>query len=57
MQITTVNINSIKQLFLTTVNNHLRYNATFKVKKFESLFYKINTFLQKNYHLGWIAKK
>ena len=57
MQITTVNINSIKQLLLTTVNKHLRYYATFKVRKFESLFYKINTFLQKNYHLGWIAKK
>ena len=25
----------------------LRYYATFKVRKFESLFYKINTFLQK----------
>ena len=26
---------------------NLRYYATFKVRKFESLFYKINTFLQK----------
>ena len=26
----------------------LRYYATFKVRKFESLFYKINTYLQKN---------
>ena len=25
----------------------LRYYATFKVRKFESLFYKINTFLRK----------
>ena len=25
----------------------LRYYATFKLRKFESLFYKINTFLQK----------
>ena len=27
---------------------NLRYYATFKVRKFESLFYKINTFLQKS---------
>ena len=27
--------------------NPLRYYATFKVRKFESLFYKINTCLQK----------
>ena len=32
-----------------------RYYATFKVRKFESLSYKINTCLQKNYHLHWIA--
>ena len=34
--------NSINFLFFT-----LRYYATFKVRKSESLFYKINTFLQK----------
>ena len=28
-------------------NYDLRYYATFKVRKFESLFYKINTCLQK----------
>ena len=33
----------------------LRYYATFKVRKFKLLFYKINTRLQKNYHLDWIA--
>ena len=27
--------------------NNLRYYATFKVRKFESLFYKTSTFLQK----------
>ena len=57
MQITTVNINSIKQLLLTTVNKHLRYYATFKVRKFESLFYKINTFLQKKLQLGLDCKE
>ena len=33
----------------------LRYYATFKVRKFELLLYKINTCFQKNYHLHWIA--
>ena len=32
-----------------------RYYTTFKVRKFESLFYKINTCLQKNYHLHCIS--
>ena len=31
------------------------YNATFKVRKFESLFYKINTCLQKT--ATWIADR
>ena len=35
----------------------LRYYAAFKLKKCESLFYKIDTFLQKNYHLHWIASR
>ena len=35
----------------------LRYYASFKVRKFESLFYKIKIFLPKNYHLHWIAGK
>ena len=35
----------------------LRYYATFKERKFESLFYKINTCLQKNYHLHWIVDR
>ena len=34
----------------------LRYYATFRVRKFDLLFYKINTF-EKNYHLHWIAGK
>ena len=38
----------------TLVFNELRYYATFKVRKFESLFYKINIFT-KNYHLHWAA--
>ena len=33
---------------ISIVDFQLRYYATFKVRKFESLFYKINTFLQKN---------
>ena len=37
------------------MTNELRYYATFKVRKFESLFYKLNTSLQKNYYLHWIA--
>ena len=36
-------------------NISLRYYATFKVRKFKSLFCKINTFLQKNYLLHWTA--
>ena len=32
-----------------------RYYATFKVRKCESLFYKINTFF--NYHFHWIASR
>ena len=35
----------------------LRYYASFKVRTFESLFYKIKIFLSKNYHLHWIAGK
>ena len=35
-------------------DQELRYYTTFKVKKLESLFYKINTFA-KNYRLHWIA--
>ena len=35
----------------------LRYHATFKVRKFDLFFYKINTFLQKDYHLHWIAAR
>ena len=39
--------------FLLHVPNHdLRYYATFKVRQFESLFFKINTFLQKNLPLA-----
>ena len=38
----------------TLVFNEIRYYATFKVRKFESLFYKINIFT-KNYHLHWAA--
>ena len=33
----------------------LRYYATFKVRKSELLFYKINIFFAKSYHLHWIA--
>ena len=33
--------------FIANVFVHLRYYATFKVRKIESLFYKINTCLQK----------
>ena len=32
----------------------LKYYVTFRVRKFKSFFYKINTCLQ-NYHLYWIA--
>ena len=39
----------------TVVPFTLRYYVTFKVRKCESFFYKINTCLQKNYHLHWIA--
>ena len=35
--------------------NVLRYYASFKVRKIESLFYKINIFWQKDYQLHWIA--
>ena len=44
-----------KKYFFPKENVKLRYYATFKVTKFEPLFYKINTCLQKNYHLHWIA--
>ena len=44
-----------KKYFFPKENVKLRYYATFKVRKFEPLFYKINTCLQKNYHLHWIA--
>ena len=40
---------------LSHPKNSLRYYATFKVRKFESLFYKINTFFQKNCHLHQTA--
>ena len=35
----------------------LRYCGTLKERKFESLFYKINTCLEKNYHLYWIVRR
>ena len=34
---------------------YLRYYATFKVRTFEQLFYKLNTCLQKNYYLQCIG--
>ena len=34
---------------------NVRYHATFKARKFKSLFYNINIFLQKNYNMHWIA--
>ena len=40
---------------ITKVIDKFRYYATLRVRIFESLFNKINTFLQKNYHLHWIA--
>ena len=36
-------------------NFRFKVYATFKVRKFESLFFKINTCMQKNYHLYWTA--
>ena len=47
----TLNFSYFHYLFIIfikiVVSFPLRYYATFKVRKFESLFYKINTFLQK----------
>ena len=48
----------INNLFIKTrivQSNVLQYYATFKVRKFESLFCKINIFLYKKYLLHWIA--
>ena len=38
---------TLKNFLLHLPNHDLRYYATFKVRTFESLFYEINTFLQK----------
>ena len=43
---------TLKNFLLHLPNHDLRYYATFKVRTFESLFYKINTFLQKNLPLA-----
>ena len=43
--------------FQICISLPLRYYATFKVRKSESLFYKINTFLPKKYLLHWIADR
>ena len=40
-------IGSMPPKILVKTKTKLRYYATFKVRKFESLFYKINTCLQK----------
>ena len=45
----------VQVVLALTLQASLRYYATFKVRKFESLFYKTNTCLKKNYHLHWIA--
>ena len=37
----------VQVVLALTLQASLRYYATFKVRKFESLFYKINTCLQK----------
>ena len=46
---------SVFHHFVKLALKGLRYYAPFKVRKFESLFYKINTCLQKNYHLHLIV--
>ena len=43
------------ECWIATTN--LRYYAPFKVRKFESLFYRINTFFAKKYHLHWRADR
>ena len=45
----------IKFVTLNKVLSNYGLMLHFKVRKFESLFYKINTCLQKNNHLHWIA--
>ena len=41
--------------YIERVSSLIGYYATFKVRKLKSLFYKINTCLQINNHLHWIA--
>ena len=46
---------NLKTAYFLDIHFDLRYYATFKARKFESLICKINTCLEKNYQLHWIA--
>ena len=47
----------LKSMYISLIINISLSYATFKMRKFGSLFNKINTFLQKNYYLLWIASR